>query len=270
MQQYIDAFEAELQLRNYSPRTIKAYTLYIKEFLDECQPVSKMPDIAKIQAFLLKKRGLSAQARNLRLAAIKFLYIHVFRTVGHIDIRNAKKGKYLPVVLSRRQVLAIIDAVKNKKHKLMIALAYGAGLRVSEVVSLQVKDVDFDRGTLHLRQAKGKKDRITLIPKQLRADLQRVIGYKGGNQLLFESERGGRLTTRTIQAVFRRARDQAHIVKDASFHSLRHSFATHMLENGVDVRFVQELLGHANIRTTQMYTHVANTHIQHLTSPLDS
>lgn len=151
----------------------------------------------------------------------------------------------------------------------MISLAYGAGLRVGEAVNLRIRDINFDELTIHLKNAKGKKDRITIFPEKLKADLHELTALQHGNEYVFESERGGKLTERTAQAIFEKALKKAKIQKDASFHCLRHSFATHLLENGVDVRYVQELLGHQNIRTTQLYTKVTNLSLKNIKSPLE-
>ena len=185
-----------------------------------------------------------------------------------INLKFAKRSKKLPIVLSREEIKNIIEAIKNPKHKLIISLAYGAGLRISEVISLKVKDVNLEELTIHLKNAKGKKDRITIFSEKIKTDLRHLIADKNPNNYLFESERGGKLTERTAQKVFENALRKAGIKKDATFHSLRHSFATHLLENGVDVRYVQELLGHQNIRTTQIYTQVTNPKLKNIRSPL--
>ena len=154
------------------------------------------------------------------------------------------------------------------KHRLMLGLAYGAGLRVSEVVATRVQDLDLAELTIHIKQAKGKKDRISVLPEKLIEELRRMVAGKLGDDLVFPSEWGGQLTTRTAQKIFEQALVRANITKPATFHSLRHSFATHLLENGVDVRYVQELLGHQNIRTTQLYTQVTNPKLKSIQSPL--
>jgi len=150
----------------------------------------------------------------------------------------------------------------------LLSLAYGAGLRVSETVNLKVADMDLTELTVHIKPAKGQKDRISLIPEKLTKSLSGIISGKRANDFVFASERGGKLTTRTAQKVFEKAIKKAGINKRVTFHSLRHSFATHLLENGVDVRYVQELLGHHNIRTTQIYTHVTNPMLKNIKSPL--
>jgi len=183
-------------------------------------------------------------------------------------LKFAKRNKKLPIVLSREEIKNIIDVIRNPKHKLIISLAYGAGLRISEVVNLKVKDINLEELTIHLKNAKGKKDRITIFPEKIKNDLQSLIAGKNMDDYLFESERSGKLTERTAQKVFENALKKSDIKKDATFHSLRHSFATHLLENGVDVRYVQELLGHQNIRTTQIYTQVTNPKLKNIKSPL--
>jgi len=158
--------------------------------------------------------------------------------------------------------------LKNPKHQLLLSLAYGAGLRVSEAISLKVQDLDLDELTIHIKQAKGQKDRLSVIPESLVDSLKNLVAGKTGKDFVFASERGGKLTTRTAQKVFENSLVASGVKKDATFHSLRHSFATHLLENGTDVRYVQELLGHSNIRTTQVYTQVTNPQLKNIKSPL--
>lgn len=185
-----------------------------------------------------------------------------------INLKFAKRSNKLPIVLSREEIKNIIDAIKTPKHKLIISLAYDAGLRISEVVNLKVKDVNLKELTIHLKNAKGKKDRITNFPEKIKTDLQNLIAGKIPNNYFFESELGGKLTERTAQKDFENALQSAGIKKDATFHSLRHSFATHLLENGVDVRYVQELMGRQNIRTTQVYTKLTNPKLKSIKSSL--
>jgi len=150
----------------------------------------------------------------------------------------------------------------------MLALAYGAGLRVSEIINLKVEDLQLGELTIHLKNAKGKRDRITVMPEKLKNDIKNLIASKDTDDYVFASERGGKLSERTAQKVFENSLAKSKIKKKATFHSLRHSFATHLLENGVNVRFVQELLGHQNIRTTQLYTKVTNPRLKNIKSPL--
>lgn len=262
--------ERELKLRNYSRSTIESYLGCIKEYFN-----FKKNDLTKIseeniKQFLLNKqeKNYSPQTINLCLNAIKYFYRDVLKNQQKIDLKFAKRSQKLPVVLSRGEINKIIEVLPNKKHKLLISLAYGAGLRVSEAINLKVKDINPEELTIHLKDAKGKKDRITVFPECLLSEIQSLIAGKDKNNFIFESERGGKLTERTAQKVFENSLKKSGINKEATFHSLRHSFATHLLENGVDVRYIQELLGHQNIRTTQRYTQVTNPKLRNIKSPL--
>ena len=197
-----------------------------------------------------------------------FFYREVMRDTTPIVVHFAKKESRLPDVLSRAEIHRLLAATKNTKHRLSLALAYGAGLRISEVVNLEVQDLDLEQLMVTVRQGKGRKDRMTVIPASLVADLRGFLAGRSPQDVLFESDRGGALSSRSLQLVFARALRVAGISKDATFHSLRHSFATHLLENGTDIRYVQALLGHSNIRTTQRYTRVTNPALKNIRSPL--
>jgi len=270
MQEQLNQTERELKIRNYSPKTIKSYLYGMREYFTFKKVDLETLNQDNIRDFLLycEQKGTSPQSRNLFLNAIKFYYQGTVQINHKIEIRSAKKTKSLPVVLSRLEIEQIINSVQNTKHKLLLSLSYSSGLRVSEVVALKVKDVCLPELTIQIRQAKGRKDRISVLSEKLTGDMQQIIATKDQTAYVFESERGGKLTTRTAQKIFENALKKSGIKKDATFHSLRHSFATHLLENGVDVRYVQELLGHQNIRTTQIYTHVTNPKIKNIKSPL--
>ncbi len=270
MQKQLDQMERELRIRNYSIKTVKSYLYGLREYFLFKKHRFEMLDQDNIKDFLLhcEQKGTSAQSRNLFLNAIKFYYHNVAGAQSTIQIRSAKKPKSLPVVLSRKEICTILASPTNPKHQLLLALAYGAGMRVSEVVAVKVKDIDLNELTVHIKQAKGQKDRISIIPEKLVQRLMDETAGKMNNDVVFASERGGKLTTRTAQKIFEHALKKSGIKKDATFHSLRHSFATHLLENGVDVRYVQELLGHQNIRTTQQYTHITNPTLKNIKSPL--
>jgi len=270
MEKQIEQIEQELKIRNYSFKTIKSYIHGLKEYFAFKKKDFENLNVDNIKNFLLfcEKNGASAQTRNLFLSAIKFYYRNVVKINEEIKIRSAKKNKSLPVVLSRSEIKAIIESTANRKHRVLLSLSYGAGLRVSEVINLRLGDVDLGELTIHIKLAKGKKDRITILPEKLVPDIQNLIAGKDKNDFVFSSERGGNLTTRTAQKIFENSLKKARVNKEATFHSLRHSFATHLLENGVDVRYVQELLGHQNIRTTQLYTQVTNPQLKNIRSPL--
>lgn len=259
----------EMEILNYSKKTIDAYIRNIVELYNFVKKPLKNLDEDEIKNFLSykQKKGLSSQSISLAANSINFLYSRIYKKADYVKLRHPKKSKRLPVVLSKTEIEKIIDQTENRKHKLIISLAYAGGLRVSEVVNLKVKDIDINALTLTVRQGKGKKDRLTVISKRIIADLSEMIKLKKANDYVFESERGGKLTVTTLQKVFAKCLQKSGIKKSATFHSLRHSFATHLLENGTDVRYVQELLGHQNIRTTQIYTQVTNPSIRKIVSP---
>ena len=271
-QELLQKIENELRLRNYSRKTIKSYILCLSNFFRFIGTIEKDPNIDVIKKYLLEKqeRKQSPQTINLYLNAIKYFYRDIMKSLTAIDLRFAKTSKKLPIVLSRLEIEKIINSISNQKHKLIVALSYGAGFRVSEVINLKVKDINLAELTIHLKGAKGNKDRITILPEKLVKNIEKSISNKNINDYLFASERSEKLTERTAQKVFENALKKSGVQKEATFHSLRHSFATHLLENGVDVRYVQELLGHQNIRTTQLYTKVTNPAIRNIKSPLDN
>lgn len=268
MQQFLDRLEQELRIRNYSLRTVRAYlggvTRYLRFIKGKKYPSAE----TAIKEFIVKNNHLAPKTINMMVYAVKFFYAEVLQSAVGIRIKGQKIARRLPVILSKQEVLRIIGGVTNPKHRLLISLAYGAGLRVSEAVSLCIRDMDMDRKIMHIKEAKGGKDRITMIPEKLIDDVYAALRDKTPQSYLFESERGGKLHSRSAQKIFHNACQRAGIAKDVHFHSLRHSFATHLIESGVDVRYVQALLGHASIKTTQIYTHVSAAAISGITSPL--
>ena len=270
LQELLQKIRNELRLRSYSPKTIKSYSGCLSEYFKYIKIIKKYPDINLIKKYLLEKQdgNLSSQTINLHLQAIKYFYREIMKSKIPIEIKFAKTPSKLPVVLSRNEIEKIINSIKNSKHRLFISLAYGTGLRVSEVINLKIKDISLDEATLHIKGAKVNKDRIGIISEKLITSLKELATLKKLEEYVFESNRGGKLTERTAQKVFENALKKTGIKKSATFHSLRHSFATHLLENGTDVRYVQELLGHANIRTTQIYTKVTNPKLKNIKSPL--
>ncbi len=269
MPDYLEMMAQELRLRGFSPRTISSYTNNLKSFIDWKKESLDVVDEECIKKYLLEKqrKGLSASSRNLALSTIKYFYKEVLKSGKIINIKPAKENHSLPVVLSRNEVQRILSCIENKKHKLLITLAYGAGLRVSEAVNLKIGDLDLDSLTIHIKKSKGQKDRLTLIPESIVGELAELIADKEKYEFVFVSERGGRLSPRTAQMIFGKALINSLVKKPATFHSLRHSFATHLLEDGVDMRYVQELLGHHNIKTTQRYTQVSDCKIRGIKSP---
>lgn len=270
IQNYLLSLERELKQRNYSPKTLKAYTICVRYFLEYIWGDISIINREKIIDYilLLQKQGKAPKTVNLYKEAIKFFCKEILHIQLDWSIQLSKTPNKLPVVLSRQEVEQILSVLENKKHRLLLALSYGSGLRVSEVVDLRVRNFDIENLTIHLQWAKWQKDRLTLFSDKLLTDIGRIVSFKNGGDYFLESERGWKLTTRTAQAIFAQALKKSGIKKEATFHSLRHSFATHLLENGTDIRYIQELLGHTNIRTTQIYTKVMNPALRNIKSPL--
>jgi len=219
-----------------------------------------------------RREKLSRAYRNQAVSAIKFLYKEVLDLPERVsELPYLRKEHTLPVVLSREEVQRLLNAVTNLKHRAILMVIYSAGLRVGEAVRLKVADIDSDRGMIFVRGGKGRKDRYTLLSDTALQTLRAYWKKYRPKKWLFPGARPGRhITARTIQKVFERARDAAKIRKDATVHTLRHSFATHLLEEGVDVRYIKELLGHKRMETTMVYTHVSARNLAHIRSPLDS
>lgn len=272
MKNLLAQMELELKLRNYSRKTLKNYLLVLRQyftFLDG-QGIEETLDTNSVRQFLLIKydNDCSSSTLSLYLNALTFFQRHILKSSKPLGVRFPKKPQKLPAVLSRDEIERILRVIKNHKHSTMIALAYSAGLRVSELVRLRVKDIILDELTIHVKAGKGGKDRLTIISGKLKNPLSQYMAGKLPTDYVFGSERGGRLTERTLQKVFHEACKRINLMKAAGFHSLRHSFATHLLENGVDIRYVQELLGHSSVLTTQRYTHVMQPSLKKIQSPL--
>lgn len=269
-QEFLEKLRRELQYRNYSPKTIRAYVTCVKYFLEKIWKNPEHISREEIIDFILflQTQNKAPKTINLYKEAIKFFYREILKDVRNIDIKLSKEAKKLPLVLSREEIQKILSHIKNEKHRLIIALCYSAWLRVSEIISLKVGDIDIENLIIHIKAWKWQKERITVFSASLKKDILQLSALKNWKELFIESERGGKLTTRTLQKIFQDALKKSWIQKPATFHSLRHSFATHLLENGTDIRYIQELLGHANIKTTQIYTKVMNPHLRKIISPL--
>lgn len=261
-----------MKLGGYSQKSIETYTSGAKSLYKYFRkPLNKINQ-QEFRDFLvnLSEKNYSSQTINQYHAALRLILTKIYKVPFDFDIPYAKRAKKLPVVLSGKEIKKILEQITNPKHKLMLAIMYASGLRVSEIVNLKVKNIDLETKTLTIQLGKGKKDRITIFPQNLLGVLQSLIKTKKASDLLFLSNRGGKLTTRTIQKIFNKALKKSGLKKTASCHCLRHSFATHLLENGVDIRYIQELLGHANLKTTQIYTKVAKHKLIQIKSPFDS
>jgi len=245
----------EMILRNFTYDTRKSYVFVVKKYLNSGN---------LLREFLLKNANQSnAKTRGVYFA-LKFFYENVICEQFDEKIPFAKKEHKLPNVLSKEDVMKIIDVTENVKHKLIIMFLYYAGLRVSEVVNIQWENLDFDRELINLKQAKGNKDRTIFFHKKI---IERLKGLNR-HGLIFISERDKKYSKGTIQAIVRNSARKAGLKKRIHPHMLRHSFATHLLEAGADIRYIQKLLGHQSLRTTTIYTHVANKDIKNLADSL--
>lgn len=273
-EEHVSQLKIILRLRDYSPSTIKSYCQYSNSYLKYLHDshVNILPfNLNILKNFLIARldAGLSPQTINLYLNSIKFFYRHVLNYKKEIPLKFAKKNKKIPTVLTREEINQLLNVVKNRKHKIILALAYGSGLRVSEIANLKVGNLRFLENLIQIKSAKGKKDRISILPINLNNLLVQLSAFKTFDQYVFESERGGPLCKRSLQRIFEKAKKLSLINQEATFHSLRHSFATHLIESGVNIRYIQTLLGHSSIKTTEQYTRVNNPALSNIVSPLN-
>lgn len=265
----------ELKLRNYSSKTLKSYRSCLRSFIKHFYPRHprdlSSEDIRSYLVHKFENNKHTSATVNQAFNALRFLYVELYNKPFVIEgIPRPQKDKKLPRVLTQKEVLKIFSCVENLKHKTMLMLIYSAGLRVGESVRLKISDIDGQRKMIHLRGAKGKKDRYTLLSDAALDMLRKYYRLYKPKDYLFEGQdAGSHLAERSIQNVFHRAVKAAGIKKQISIHGLRHSFATHLLESGVDLRYIQELLGHNSSKTTEIYTHVSKKSLQKIVNPLD-
>ncbi|MDR2160063.1 MAG: tyrosine-type recombinase/integrase [Treponema sp.] len=271
---WVDRLEAELRSRKYSPMTIKTYLYYNRSF---CRRMQKRPedadgeDVKNYLSYLDKTRDLSASSMNLAISALKFFYDNVMKKDITGERRRPRHDKKLPRVLSESEVKRLLGCEKNPKHRLLLMMAYSSGLRVSEVVALRKEHIDFKRRTVLVCSGKGRADRYTLLSDRTAEFLSQYCSLQNITDWIFSGYPADHhLSIRSAQTIFDKALRKANIAKQATIHSLRHTFATHLLERGTDIRYIQELLGHAALRTTQRYTHVAKRAVLKIRSPLDT
>lgn len=264
--------ERELKIRGFSQKTVKSYCLYNRlflEFIKKSPREATNEDIKKYLEYLVTKNSASSTV-NVAINALKFYYTQILKRKFFFDIRHAKKSNYLPVVLSQEEIEKMISSTANPKHQFLISLMYAAGLRVSETIKIKMRDIDLDRKMLRVYQGKGAKDRYTMLAEKLVPTLEQQIKLKRPDDYLFTGAGGeGHLTPMSAEKIVKKAAALAKILKNVSCHTLRHSFATHLLEQGTDIRYIQELLGHKNLETTQIYTKVSTKNLGNIKSPLD-
>ncbi|WP_423147334.1 tyrosine-type recombinase/integrase [Rubrolithibacter danxiaensis] len=269
-----EEFILKLTELRYSENTIKTYANSLEEFINHYHTYDyKLIDEAMIIAYLrhlVTERKVSASYQNQAINAIKFYYERVLRgNRKFYFIERPLKEKTLPVVLSESEISEIIRCTSNIKHKAMLMIAYSAGLRISELLNLRIKDIDSDRMQIRVVQSKGKKDRYTLLSEKALEVLREYFKTYRPKEMLFEGLVKEEYSTRAMQLVVQNAAKRAGILKKVSMHTLRHSFATHLLEAGTDLRYIQTLLGHESSKTTEVYTHITTKGFDQIKSPLD-
>ena len=248
---HIEGFVKKWKLKGFSNRTIKAYSYYIKRYLRSGKSASDF-----IYSLILSEKATATV--RLACAALR-------NYLSDKNIEIPKREKKLPVVLSKKEIEEMIISTNNLKHRLVIVLLYSAGLRVSELINLRFEDIDFYRNIIHIKKGKGSKDRITLLSKKAKSFLR---DYGLGSGLIFNTK-ARKYSIRAVESIIKKTAKKAGIIKNVTPHILRHSFATHLLENGIDLRIIQKLLGHSRLETTQVYTHVSKAGITKIKSPID-
>lgn len=260
--------------KNYSINTQKSYNHMFSLFLKNVYPIPihKITDIIikKYHRTLITKHQKSISFQNQSINAIKFYFEKVLKKpILSIDLERPRKEKKLPSVLTPVQVHNLIKATSNVKHKTILSLIYSAGLRISECINLRIKDIDSSAMRIWIREGKGKKDRITLLSPKVLEELRNYYVIYKPKEWLFEGPNNQKYSSSSIRSIFHKAKKKAAINIPATVHTLRHSFATHLLENGTNLRYIQKLLGHNSSRTTEIYTHVANDMLTNIKSPID-
>ena len=262
----LERLRRELEIRNFSKKTVKSYIYSAKKFLEYAKNNELNEETVKnYLQNIIKRQNPSTVSVNL--SAIEFLFEKTLNI--KLKIPHPKRNKTIPEILTPEEIKKMIDSTSNIKHKLILKILYGCGLRVSEVVNLKKEDVNFSENLIKIKLAKSRKDRFVKIPDSIKEDLGSYFKLEK-DDILFPSNCGGKLTTATIQAIVENSAKKAGIQKNVHPHTLRHSFATHLLEQGTDLRIIQKLLGHSDIKTTQIYLQVSQQSIKNVRSPLDN
>lgn len=270
-EEFLRKIEIELKISKNSQYTIRNYLNFnssLIEFTKKSPSKITEEDVKQYIAQNLSAR--SASSIIVFLSAVKYAFSSILNFDPTYKIKRPKKEKKFPAVLTKEEIQKLFDEISSKKSKLMVELIYACGMRVSELTGLKIQDIDFDEKIGHIRQGKGRKDRMFNIPNSLFNQLLKYASYqKEKKQEFLFSGPKGKLSSRNLQKIISKASKKANIKKDVHCHTLRHSFATHLLENGIDIRKIQELLGHTNLSTTQIYTHISAEELKKISSPLD-
>ncbi|KQT22076.1 hypothetical protein ASG31_01680 [Chryseobacterium sp. Leaf404] len=271
---YSQIFRQKLEVARYSESTIKTYLSTLATFFRTLNGISiENVDEAAVEKYLyneIKEKNISQSFQKHILGSIKLFYEVMFNRKMSLSHLYPKRVEHsLPKYLSKEDILKMISLTENLKHKSMISLLYGCGLRVSELIHLKIKDIDSKSGTISVIHSKGKKDRYVMLPQSVLPLLREYFVKYSPKTFLFEGNDHENYSPRSVQQIVKQAAVRAKIQKTVTPHILRHSFATHLIENGTDIRYIQELLGHNSVVTTQIYTHITDLKIRKIQSPLD-
>lgn len=271
---YENQFEIVLEIAGYCPKTQITYIRHLKNYftyLNKIPNELKSEEIEKYLYYLATEKKISQSYLNGAYSALKIFYERVLKLNWKaIKLPRMKNRKRLPYILDETEVKKLIECTKNLKHRTILMVTYSAGLRVSETANLTVSDIDSKRMQIRVNQGKGKKDRYTILSEFTLNLLRDYWKYYRPRKWLFPGiplEKA--ISSRSIQRIFEKAKQQAGIKKPVSVHSLRHSFATHLLESGTDIYYIQQLLGHTSLRTTSIYIHLKRNNVLKIASPLD-
>jgi integrase/recombinase XerD len=270
----LDMLTWYLDENRYSPRTRESYLAMLEFFFRYFSPKEPQDiteeEISKFLYDFIIRLGYSATYQNQMVSAIKVYYTIAGK--GKVDpefLERPRRRRSLPKVLSKEEVSSILNSSGNLKHKLLLWIIYSCGLRRSEVTNIRLTDMDHERNILHIREGKGMVDRFVPVPDKVWVKVEEYTRAYKPREYLFEGQTGGRYSSESVYHVFKEAMFKAGIKKDVGVHSLRHSYATHLHENGLDIRYIQELLGHKSSRTTEIYTHVSRRNLIQVRSPID-
>ncbi len=274
-EQHLIAFKNYMNYRRYSSNTIKTYAdaleVFFRFYQNKKLESLTIEDIIHFNSEYILRKNLSASYQNQVINAIKLFYRNRFNRTMEVDfIQRPRREKRLPNVLSKEEVKAILEAHNNLKHKVMLSLIYSCGLRCGELLALEPIHIDSKRNIILIKNSKGKKDRIVPLSQKILEMLRTYYKLHKPKRYLFEGQTSGMpYDKRSLQLVLKQALNKTKIIKPVTLHWLRHSYATHLLENGTDLRYIQEILGHSSSKTTEIYTHVSTNSIQRIKSPFD-
>ena len=269
----LQQIQQRLIIKRYSQSTVSTYLSCLTHFFNfhkakDIESLSKQDILYYLES--LVKKGYSKSSQNQYINSIKFYYEKFLeREKQYYFIDRPIKDKKLPIVLSKEEVQCLFNQLYNLKHKTILVLIYSCGLRISELINLKINDIDTHRMLIQIRNSKGNKDRQVQLAEQIHQLIKRYNNEYKPKQFLFNGLNSYQYSTASIQKIIKRAAIKAGIRKNVTPHTLRHSFATHLLEDGIDIRYIQTILGHSNIQTTQIYTHFSSRHLKNIKNPTD-